>query len=61
MAAVQAQDAVRSVLWVSGPQRRQDGFDTQTLIAFSVMAANVVNEERKYTTDLSVFCLGFDV
>lgn len=25
------------------------------------MAANVVNEERKYTTDLSIFYLGFDV
>lgn len=28
---------------------------------FSVMDANVVNEERKYTTDLSVFYQGFSV
>ena len=28
---------------------------------FSVLDANVVNEERKYTTDLSVFYQGFGV
>lgn len=59
MVAVYAQDAVLVPLGKWATVKTAQLWHIESV--FAVMDANVVNEERKYTTGLSVFYLGFGV